>query len=78
MMFLWTILQEQAISKLNIQKNRQQGAFPHILLPVLLHKKAATSVTANSNILDYLAGVASPASLLTQRVRGSNEFYHLR
>ena len=27
---------------------------------------------------DYLAGVAAPASLLTRRVRGCNEFYHLK
>ena len=27
---------------------------------------------------DYPAGVAAPASLLTHRVRGCNEFYHLR
>ena len=27
---------------------------------------------------DYLAGVAAPASLLTHRVRGCNEIYHLK
>ena len=27
---------------------------------------------------DYLAGIAAPASLLTHRVRGCNEIYHLK